>query len=71
MAGTTAPAAFLGIDDEVGTIEKGKRADLILLDANPLEDIRNTQLRAGVAIRGQWLTKEAIQVMLDELRRPV
>src|SRR4029078_4152501 len=42
------PALFFGSLATTGTIEKKKRADLVLLDANPLEDIANTQKRAGV-----------------------
>ncbi|HEU4506749.1 MAG TPA: amidohydrolase family protein, partial [Pyrinomonadaceae bacterium] len=43
---TRNPAMFFGTIDKTGTIEKGKRADLVLLDANPLDDIANTQKRA-------------------------
>jgi imidazolonepropionase-like amidohydrolase len=43
QAATIVPARVMGIDKEVGTIEKGKRADLIVLNGNPLDDIRNTR----------------------------
>jgi imidazolonepropionase-like amidohydrolase len=50
-------------------VEAGKRADLILLDANPLTDVRNTTRRAGVMIRGKWLPKEVIDRRLDAIAR--
>lgn len=53
-AATREPARFLEMSDEVGTIEPGKRADLVLLEANPLDDIRNTRSIAGVMLRGRW-----------------
>ncbi len=56
-AGTKNPAQFFGTSDKVGTIEKGRRADLILLDANPLENISNTERRAGVMLRGKYYTQ--------------
>ncbi len=55
QAATVNAARFHGLQDEVGTIEVGKRADLVLLSANPLEDIRNTRQIAGVIHRGVWL----------------
>jgi imidazolonepropionase-like amidohydrolase len=41
QAATIVPARVMKLDAELGTIERGKRADLVVLDANPLDDIRN------------------------------
>ncbi len=62
--GTRNVAAFFGTLRQTGTIETGKRADLILLDASPLDDVRNTTRRAGVMLRGRWLTRDAIDRQL-------
>jgi imidazolonepropionase-like amidohydrolase len=43
QAATIVPARVMGLDKDTGTVEKGKRADLILIGGNPLEDIRNTR----------------------------
>jgi imidazolonepropionase-like amidohydrolase len=53
--------------DKFGTIAIGKRADLILLEENPLEDVANANERAGVMLRGQWLAEAQLREMLDEL----
>lgn len=66
-AGTRNPAELLGRLDEFGTIETGKRADLILLAANPLDDVRNVRLQEGVMARGRWLPKTAVTTLLQEL----
>jgi len=62
---TINPAKFLGAIDSLGTIEKGKIADMVLLDANPLTDIRNTQQINAVFVNGKYLSKETLQAMLD------
>ena len=53
QAATLVPARVMKIDDEVGTVEKGKRADLILLDANPLNNIRNIRTVKTVIAGGR------------------
>lgn len=66
---THLPATWLGIDNIVGTVQEGKLADLVLLDANPLDDIKNTRRISGVFINGQWLDRSNIQGMLSDLSR--
>lgn len=61
---TLNPAKFLGMDDRLGSIEQGKLADLVLLDANPLEDIRNTQKIAAVIVNGRYLPRAELDKML-------
>ena len=69
--GTRNVATFFGTLEDTGTIETGKRADLVLLDADPLADIRNTTRRAGVMLRGRWLPQAEIQARLDEIAQSV
>jgi imidazolonepropionase-like amidohydrolase len=66
-AATRNPAEFFGTIKSTGTIEKGKRADLILLEANPLDDISNTQRRSGVMLKGRWFAQESMDRWLDEI----
>jgi len=61
---TLNPAKFLGMEDRLGTIEQGKLADLVLLDANPLDDIRNTQKIAAVVVNGRYLSRTDLDKML-------
>jgi imidazolonepropionase-like amidohydrolase len=61
---TLNPAKFLDMQDRLGTIEKGKLADMVLLDANPLEDIRNTQKIAGVVVNGRYFSRTDLDKML-------
>ncbi|MGE0555562.1 MAG: amidohydrolase family protein [Gemmatimonadales bacterium] len=63
---TRLPGEFLG-RGAFGTIRSGQRADLILLDANPLDAIANTLRQAGVMARGRWLDGPTVAGMLREL----
>jgi imidazolonepropionase-like amidohydrolase len=54
------------MDDRLGTIEKGIFADLVLLDANPLEDIHNTQRINAVVENGRLLDRKALDKMLGQ-----
>jgi imidazolonepropionase-like amidohydrolase len=69
--GTRNVAVFLGTLPNTGTIEVGKRADLILLDADPLLDVRNTTRRAGVMLKGKWLPRSAIDARLAAIEKAV
>jgi imidazolonepropionase-like amidohydrolase len=61
---TLNPAKFLGRENDLGSIEKGKLADLVLLDANPLDDIRNAQKIAGVVVNGRYFSRRELDRML-------
>lgn len=63
---TINPAKFLGKEKDFGTVERGKLADLVLLDANPLENISNTRRISGVVINGRYLPEETLKKLLAE-----
>jgi hypothetical protein len=65
-AATLEPARFLNAADSLGSIEPGKRADLVLLDANPLDDIRNTTKIVAVVAAGRLYDKAALQKILAD-----
>ena len=66
-AATRNAAACIDRTDEIGTIEIGKRADLVLLEANPLEDIENVRRRSGVMLRGTWYTNQELNKAARDL----
>ncbi len=66
-AGTRNAALAMGKLDAYGTVTIGKRADLILLTANPLDDVGNVQKRVGVMVNGRWLSETQLQNMLTGL----
>ncbi len=57
-------AQFLGRSDDFGTVANGKAADLVLLDANPLDDIHNTQKIRAVVVQGEYLDRAALDGLL-------
>ena len=64
---TRNPSEFFGTLKTTGTVEKGKRADLVLLKANPLESIGNTEHREGVMLKGRWFAQREMDKWLDEI----
>ncbi len=66
---TLNPAKLLGREKIQGTIQAGKRADLVLVEADPLTDIRNTRRIAAVIVRGRVLSKADIDRMIAAHRR--
>lgn len=60
-------AELMKVPRDFGTVETGMRADLLLLDANPLESVTNLSKRAGVMVRGRWLPESELRKMLDNL----
>lgn len=69
--GTREAARYFQQEQEWGTIAPGLVADLLLLDANPLEDIGNLWQQSGVMIRGRWISGEEVEQRLDEIATQV
>jgi hypothetical protein len=64
---TINPARYFGIHAQAGSVDRGKRADLVLLDANPIEDIRNVRKVSAVVLRGRLLDR----LRLDRLTKEI
>src|SRR5262245_17165668 len=64
QAATRNPARFLGMGRSLGTVEIGKTADLVLLEADPFQKITNTRTISGVVLGGQLLPKPSLEAML-------
>jgi len=69
-AATVNVARLMGLDRDAGTIAPGRYADLVLLDANPLGDVRNVRRQAGVMLRGRWLPRTEIESKLTAIAAP-
>ena len=67
--GTLNPAKYFGIEGEFGEVIPGASADLILLNANPLDNIEALQGKTGVMVRGRWLSQEEIDRRLSEIAK--
>jgi imidazolonepropionase-like amidohydrolase len=65
---TVNPAIFLGVTDSLGTVARGKVADLALLDGNPLTDIANTKRIRAVIQGGRLLDRRALDAMLAQAK---
>jgi imidazolonepropionase-like amidohydrolase len=64
-AATAAPAQCMDAADAWGTLAEGRSADLLLLEANPLVDVRNAAKRAGVVVAGRWLSEGTLRAELE------
>jgi len=64
---TRNPAEFLGRLSDMGTVESGKIADLVLLDANPLDDILNTRKIRAVVLAGRYFSRDDLDQMLHQV----
>ena len=67
--GTRRPAEYFDAEDEFGTVAVGRRADLVLLTGNPLEDIANVRDPAGVMVGGRWIPASEIEDRLVRIAR--
>ena len=65
-AGTSEAARFFKREKEFGTVAVGQRADLLLLEANPLENVANASRRVGVILAGRWSAEADLQRRLRE-----
>jgi len=68
QAATVNPAKFMGRSAELGTVEPGRIADLVLLGADPLTDVRNTTQIQAVWLEGKYFDKAALTGMLEKAR---
>jgi imidazolonepropionase-like amidohydrolase len=65
---TLVPAHFMDLDDRLGSISEGKTASMVLVRANPLEDISNTQQIESLFLRGKYFSREDLNQLLDEAK---
>lgn len=69
VSGTRAVGDYFRRHDSFGTVAVGRRADLILLNSNPLRDVGNVRDRVGVMVRGRWLPEDMIQERLAQIEQ--
>ncbi len=65
---TLIPAQFMGLGDRLGSVAEGKTASLVLVRANPLEDIHNAQQIEAVFLKGQYFDRQAINRLIQEAK---
>ncbi|MDF2159134.1 amidohydrolase family protein [Algoriphagus sp. CAU 1675] len=67
--GSVEPAKYMGQEAEWGMIKKGMAADFVMVEKNPLEDLKTMQKPMGVVIRGKWIGQEELQAQLDQIEQ--
>ena len=68
-AGTSGAAEFMNAEAEFGNIAAGRRADLILVEGNPLEDVSNINNRIGGMLPGKWYPQAELMSELENLAK--
>ena len=67
QSGTINPAIFFGMEGSFGEIKEGQDADMVLLNANPLENTKAFKQISGVMVQGKWLSQEVIAKKLADI----
>jgi imidazolonepropionase-like amidohydrolase len=67
--GALVPAQYMDATDSWGQIKEGFEADFVLVEQNPLLDLKTLQKPVGVVIRGQWIGREELQSQLDRIEK--
>jgi hypothetical protein len=67
---TVQPARYFGVEESYGTVERGRIANLVLLDANPLDDIRNTRRISAVIQKGRLMSRKCLDRLLEGRQDP-
>lgn len=67
--GSVVPAQYMGKENEWGMIKKGMAADFVLVEKNPLEDLKTLQNPKGVMMAGQWISEEKLKAELDRIEK--
>src|SRR5262249_11454294 len=70
QAATLNPAQWLGLTD-LGTVKPGNRADLLILDANPLTSIENTRRISGIVLGGRYFDRTALEALTGRAAQPI
>ena len=65
---TIVPARFMGLDDRLGSIAEGKAASMVLVRANPLEDVKNLRQIESVFLRGRYFSRDDLNQLLREAK---
>ena len=65
---TLVPAQFMGLGDRLGSVGEGKTASMVLVKANPLEDVRNAEQIEGVFLRGRYFGRDDLGRLLAEAK---
>ena len=67
--GSIVPAKYMGTESSWGQVKEGFDADFVLVENNPLLDLKTLQRPVGVVIRGQWIGREELQSQLDRIEK--